>query len=160
MPKEEERKFLFNGTSFDVVSLGTEQSDKISTIKDYYLNEYTRVRYKYDLHCSKPFCYMCTKGSGTMIRDEYEYTLAEVPNISDFKCKPLVKKRYYVLYKGLRYEINVYEDINLILVELEGHYSNSYIESIKPEWLGEEVTEDKKFYNYNLWKQVNECTCV
>lgn len=69
-------------------------------------------------------------------------------------CLPTVihKTRYLVDYKGNIFEVDVFHDANkgLILAEIE-------LESIEqkfelPDWIGEEVTQDKKYYNSFLSK--------
>ena len=50
--------------------------------------------------------------------------------------------------------INVYKDIILALVEVELERADE--EVILPYWCGKEVTNNKKYYNYNLWGEVNK----
>lgn len=68
------------------------------------------------------------------------------------------KIRYLVPYKGYTFEIDVFSGLNegLIIAEIELSHEDEVFE--KPEWLGEEVTGDVKYYNaylsnhpYNSW---------
>ncbi|MBW1899685.1 MAG: adenylate cyclase, partial [Deltaproteobacteria bacterium] len=65
--------------------------------------------------------------------------------------KPLIeKRRYKIKYKGHLWEVDEFfgENKGLILaeVELESEDENLII----PEWIGEEVTGDPKYFNSNL----------
>ncbi|MDN3705584.1 CYTH domain-containing protein [Myroides ceti] len=68
------------------------------------------------------------------------------------------KTRYIVPYRGHTFEIDVFSGLNegLIIAEIELSHEDEIFE--KPEWLGEEVTGDVKYYNaylsnhpYNNW---------
>jgi adenylate cyclase len=67
-------------------------------------------------------------------------------------CLPEIisKTRYIVLFKGHTFEIDVFEGKNngLTLCEIELNEVNEYFE--KPNWLGKEVTGDKRYYNSYL----------
>ncbi|MDO4230038.1 MAG: CYTH domain-containing protein [Capnocytophaga sp.] len=60
---------------------------------------------------------------------------------------PIEKERYIVKYKGFSYEVDVFFGNNegLVLAELELDNENQFFE--KPDWLGEEVTGKKEYYN-------------
>lgn len=60
------------------------------------------------------------------------------------------KIRYLVPYKGYTFEIDVFSGLNegLIIAEIELSHEDEVFE--KPEWLGEEVTGDVKYYNAYL----------
>ncbi|GIZ14847.1 CYTH domain-containing protein [Capnocytophaga catalasegens] len=65
---------------------------------------------------------------------------------------PIEKERYLVEYKGFNYEVDVFFGNNegLILAELELEDENQFFE--KPDWLGDEVTGRKEYYNSFLSK--------
>ncbi len=95
-------------------------------------------------------------------RQEFEYaipladaeqllaTLCDVPHIE--------KTRYHVSYASHLWEIDVFEGSNkgLQLAEIELKDIDETFEI--PDWIGEEVSEDKRYYNhylqknpYNMW---------
>jgi CYTH domain-containing protein len=85
---------------------------------------------------------------------EYEY---EIPGkeaeamLNDLCEKPLIEKmRYKIEFKGLVWEVDEFfgENQGLILAELELESEDQKF--IKPEWIGEEVTGDPKYFNANL----------
>ena len=150
MHKEIERKFLFDG---DIAALANIMVNASSIdIEDYYFNEYTRYRW------IGIKCWVGIKGAGTLIRDEEECMLAVTPDRKEYLPR-LRKKRFKVFYEGHIFEINVYKDIVLALVEVELESADE--EVILPYWCGKEVTNNKKYYNYNLWGEVNgRCSAI
>jgi adenylate cyclase len=65
--------------------------------------------------------------------------------------KPIIeKKRYKIDFKGFVWEVDEFfgENQGLIIAELELESEDQVF--IKPEWIGEEVTGDPKYFNANL----------
>ena len=64
--------------------------------------------------------------------------------------KRIEKIRHRVNYKGKLWEVDVFEGENegLLVAEIELEYENEAFE--KPEWVGEEVTDDLRYYNASL----------
>jgi len=100
-----------------------------------------------------------TKG---ISRPEYEYEIPvqDANEMLENLCeRPLIeKKRYKIMHKGLIWEIDEFmaENRGLILAEVELSDENQEISA--PEWIGEEVSEDSRYYNaclvkhpYNKW---------
>jgi adenylate cyclase len=87
-------------------------------------------------------------------RPEYEYTipLADAEELLDTLClRPLIEKsRYIVEHAGLRWEIDEFEGVNagLVIAEVELADADQCIHL--PEWVGEEVTDDPRYYNASL----------
>lgn len=63
---------------------------------------------------------------------------------------PIQKKRYRVLFSKQLFEVDVFEGANqgLQLAEIELKNSNQKV--LCPDWLGAEVTGDKRYYNAYL----------
>ena len=156
MAKEIERKFLFDGDIDSVLEKCTERY----FIKDFYFNKYARYR-----HCKQSYKfrgewhdYLNTdtiqiKSTGTIVRDEFSFylTCGNIPRPGEF-TPTLDKIRYIYDYEGHKFEINVYENIDLIMIEVE---LESEDEEIKfPDWVGEEVTYNGYYYNKNLYDRV------
>lgn len=89
-------------------------------------------------------------------RNEYEYEipLNEGIEILNSLCsKPIIEKtRYFVHHKQHLWEIDVFSGDNTGLTVAEIELSKVGESFYKPEWIGEEVTEDLKYYNNNLCK--------
>lgn len=87
-------------------------------------------------------------------RSEYEYDipLDEANEMLSTLCdRPYIDKtRYIVHHRGHEWEIDEFhgENQGLIVAELELDSTNESYES--PNWLGEEVTEDTRYYNICL----------
>ena len=99
--------------------------------------------------------YLTVKGisqGATRVEYEYEIPKAEADAMLDNLCeKPLItKKRYKIEFKGFVWEVDEFlgQNQGLIIAELELESENQVF--IKPEWIGEEVTGDPKYFNSNL----------
>lgn len=87
-------------------------------------------------------------------RHEFEYSipLDDAEYMLKQLCKPhlIEKTRHIVMYAGRRWEIDVFEGENrgLEIAELELPSVDSDFEL--PDWAGEEVTDDLRYYNIYL----------
>ena len=83
---------------------------------------------------------------------EYEIPVADAERMLDTLCKrPLIEKVRYVLAVGAHtWEIDVFEGDNagLVVAEIELSYEEEAFE--KPDWVGNEVTDDPRYFNSNL----------
>tara|TARA_B100001142_G_scaffold59154_1_gene58006 strand:+ start:1190 stop:1654 length:465 start_codon:yes stop_codon:yes gene_type:complete len=84
---------------------------------------------------------------------EFEYTipLKDANKMISIADVPFIdKKRHIIHIDSLKWEIDEFLDKNkgLIIAEVELKTENQSI-SI-PNWIGKEVTDDRKYYNYNL----------
>ncbi|MDA7501922.1 CYTH domain-containing protein [Chitinophagales bacterium] len=85
------------------------------------------------------------------VRNEYEYAIPveDAEEMLENLCaKPLIKKhRHFLNFEEHEWVIDEFmgENEGLIVAELE--LNDAEQEFPKPQWLGEEVTEDKRYYN-------------
>jgi adenylate cyclase len=83
---------------------------------------------------------------------EYEIPLHDARHMLDTLArKPLIEKtRYTVEHKGFYWEIDEFHGKNqgLVMAEIELAHAEQAFE--KPAWIGEEVTDDPRYYNANL----------
>jgi len=88
------------------------------------------------------------------VRSEFEY---EIPledarrMLATLAGKSLIEKtRYTVEHKGFFWEIDEFHGKNqgLVMAEIELEHEGQVFE--KPAWIGEEVTDDPRYYNANL----------
>jgi CYTH domain-containing protein len=83
---------------------------------------------------------------------EYEIPVADAERMLDTLCKrPLIEKvRYTVAVAPHTWEIDVFEGENagLVVAEIELRSEDEAFD--KPEWVGDEVTGDPRYFNSNL----------
>ena len=160
MAYEIERKFLVDG---DYKS----KSFKAYPIKQGYLSlsgvSVVRVRLKGEI------AYITVKSSvvsGTLKRNEWEYEIPKDDAEEMLKlCEEgLIDKTRYLVKVGKHvFEVDEFNGDNegLLIAEVELEHEDEHFE--KPEWLGEEVTDNVRYYNsflsihpYNKWNSLNE----
>lgn len=85
---------------------------------------------------------------------EYEIPLDDAMQLLDTLCEPplIEKYRHKIHLNGLVWEVDEFLGINqgLIVAEVELHDSNQAIDL--PQWIGEDVSHDLRYYNANLAK--------
>lgn len=146
MAKEIERKFLIASEAWRGLAPGTTyRQGYLSTVKE----RTVRVRTIDD----KGF--LTIKGITVgATRAEYEYTIptADATEMLDDLCeRPIIEKvRYKISFEGLVWEVDEFLGVNagLIVAEVELTAENQAF--VKPEWAGDEVTGDPRYFNSNL----------
>ncbi|WP_019594242.1 CYTH domain-containing protein [Thioalkalivibrio sp. ALM2T] len=86
-------------------------------------------------------------------RDEYQYDIPvdEAHRLLDTLAGPQVEKtRHWVDVEGWEYEVDVFEGANAGLIVAELELPSSDAEFPRPDWLGEEVSHDPRYYNTEL----------
>lgn len=147
MAIEIERKFLVNSNQWQASVVG--QSD----VRQGYLatGEHSSIRVRIGVQSAELNIKSLTQG---VRRQEYEYPipLDDAEQILDRLCtKPLIEKtRYYVEYAGKLWEVDRFSGANegLVVAEIELACEDEVFD--KPDWVGEEVTEDLRYNNVSL----------
>ena len=95
-------------------------------------------------------------------RTEFQYRIpAKDAEDIIYKCDSIIRKtRYFITdpKTKLEYEVDFFEDKNagLVMAEIEFVDYNAYyryknnMSEFKPKWLGQNVTDDERYYNDNL----------
>jgi CYTH domain-containing protein len=146
MAVEIERKFLVQGDSWRQLASG--------------------VTYRQGYLTSAPGCtvrvrvageqgYITIKGATAGIsRAEYEYAipLSDATELLDTLChRPLIEKTRYRIPQGpIVWEVDEFagENQGLIVAEVELSDAEQIVDL--PEWIGEEVSDDPRYFNANL----------
>ena len=146
MAIEIERKFLVKEKPFSIAK----RSLKIN--QGYIINEKSkviRVREKGDDY------FLTIKGNNIGIsRLEYDFPISkeDAKELIFHFCKTTLieKTRHYIEHKGHTWEVDEFHGKNngLIVAEIELESEDEKFEI--PDWVGEEVTQDDKYYNMNL----------
>lgn len=148
MAKEIERKFLVKNEDFKKQAQGTMyRQGYLNSIKE----RTVRVRTVGDK------AFMTVKGITVgATRAEYEY---EIPfndcneMLDNLAEKPIIEKKRYKIPQGeFTWEIDEFfgENQGLVVAEIELQSEDQKFD--KPDWVGEEVTGDPKYFNSNLIK--------
>jgi CYTH domain-containing protein len=146
---EIERKFLLKNDNWKKLV------SKSIHIKQGYISTNPLSVVRIRITDSKAFLTLKSKGSG-ISRPEYEYEIPtqDAEEMYNLFCTEsgLVKIRHIVEYKCHKFEIDEFEGRlkGLIFAEVEINSENEKIDF--PEWIGEEVTGNPKYFNSNLVK--------
>lgn len=149
MPVEIERKFLLANADW------RDQVSRYYRIRQGYLGKIDKASVRVRIQDDRANLNIKSATLG-MRRMEYEYEipLAEAEEMLEhLSGKPQIDKtRYIVEQAGHTWEIDEFYGDNegLLVAEVELSSEDETFE--KPAWLGEEVTEDPRYYNVNLAK--------
>lgn len=152
MAKETERKFIAAGDFRPFVQ-------KTARIVQGYLNSAPERTVRVRIRDDKG--YLTIKGlpdSSGMSRFEWEKEIS-LPEAEELMrlCEPGIidKNRHIIEYGGHIFEVDEFfgENAGLIIAEIELSSEDEAFE--KPQWLGQEVTGDPRYYNSALMK----CPC-
>jgi adenylate cyclase len=145
MPTEIERKFLVKGEEWKIATGTIYRQGYIATKR----NTTVRVRLAGNQG------YLTIKGATQGIsRAEYEYPIPaeDAQEMLDNLCEPplIEKTRYKITVGDLVWEVDEFagENQGLIVAEVELKDANQKINL--PEWIGQEVSDDPRYYNANL----------
>lgn len=146
MAAEIERKFLVKDDSWRGLGEGSHyRQGYLSTQPD----RTVRVR----VAAGKGFLTIKGRTVGAT-RAEYEYAipLQDADAMLDELCeRPLIEKtRYRIGYQGQIWEVDEFEGENAGLVVAEVELATADQVVALPDWVGEEVTTDPRYYNANL----------
>lgn len=145
MAREIERKFLVRGDDW--------RSGQSALYRQGYLNtdKHRTVR----VRVTGDSAFLTIKGITTgATRQEFEYPIPvrDADEMLNGLCeKPLIeKRRYRVPHDNLTWEVDEFlgENEGLVVAEVELASEDQAFE--KPDWIGEEVTSDPRYYNANL----------
>ena len=93
------------------------------------------------------------KSGTTRFEWEKNIPLKEAKELMNLCEKGIIEKiRHYHTFEGNVFEIDEFLGTNKGLIVAEIELSDKSQEFLKPDYLGEEVTNDKRYYNSNLSK--------
>ena len=146
MAKEIERKFLVAGEAWRQLATGTVyRQGYLSTVKE----RTVRVRTIDDKG------YLTVKGlttGSTRVEHEYEIPVDDANEMLDDLCEqPIIEKtRYEISHGGLTWEVDEFGGVNQGLIVAEVELDSEEQTFVKPDWIGEEIADDPRYYNSNL----------
>ena len=146
MGVEIERKFLINSTEW------RKRVSKATELKQGYLNSHSErtVRIRTNGEIGKITIKGKTEG---FTRKEYEYEIPvqDAEDLLKLCEEPIIEKiRHIVVHKNKTWEVDEFDGLNqgLVVAEIELENENEIVEL--PDWIGEEVTDEPRYYNSNL----------
>jgi CYTH domain-containing protein len=146
MAKEIERKFLVKDDTWRNAKGIKFRQGYLSSVKE----RTVRIRTREDKG------YLTIKGiavGATRMEFEYEIPREDADILLDLCEQPLIEKnRYTIEQGGFIWEVDEFfgENLGLIVAEIELQSEDQ--EFPRPVWVGEEVTEDPRYFNSNLIK--------
>ena len=146
--EEIERKFLVESTDF------IKESTINNRIVQGYLNSNPERTVRVRIKGNKGFLTIKGKGNEngtTRFEWEKEISLSEAEALLQLCESGIIDKIRYEIPLGKHtFEVDVFsgENQGLIIAEVELTFENEFFE--QPNWLGKEVTGDKKYYNSHL----------
>ncbi|MEL6345039.1 MAG: CYTH domain-containing protein [Myxococcota bacterium] len=148
MGKEIERKFLVSADHWREGATGTHfQQGYLTTDPD------RTVRVRIAGEKAK----LTIKGRSVgATRAEFEYPIpVEDAQQLLAMCTPpnIEKTRYKIQHEGYTWEVDVFEGVNAGLIVAEVELQSEEEQPPIPDWIGAEVTEDRRYYNANLIAQ-------
>ena len=147
MAKEIERKFL--------VKAGAWRNEKGTQYRQGYLN--TKKERVVRVRTIDDKGFLTIKGltvGASRLEFEYEIPRQDADRLLDLCEKPLIEKRRYKVVEGeFVWEIDEFfgENQGLIVAEVELESEDQQFP--RPDWVGEEVTGDPRYFNSNLIKK-------
>ncbi|NIK70659.1 MULTISPECIES: CYTH domain-containing protein [unclassified Paenibacillus] len=96
------------------------------------------------------------KGFGIK-REEVEYEINEglyEQVVKAFGAVALTKNRITAEWNGIGIEIDIYDQIQLTVLEVEFDSEEAAHSFEAPEWFGEDISSSKEYSNKTVWKQL------
>lgn len=163
MSLEIERKFLLPEISESLVHEGKLQFRSEHRIEQTYLaldtDQELRVRRIIDLETNEmSFTHTFKKGNG-LAREEIEYSISEAiydQIIQAFDAIPLTKNRITAVWEDMVVEIDCYDQVDLIVVEVEFDSLEEANAFVAPEWFGKDISSEKQYSNKKVWIELQE----
>jgi adenylate cyclase len=146
MGLEIERKFLLKNTDWK------SEADEGTLIKQGYLNSHIERTVRVRISNNKGEITIKGK-TNNLTRKEFEYQIPLEEAISLIKLceQPIIEKTRFLIKQGnLKWEIDEFEGDNKGLIVAEIELENESQNFDKPDWIGQEVSQDAKYYNSSL----------
>ncbi len=147
MATEIEHKFLLTGDGWKAHIVRSEQ------YKQGYLANNDRCSVRVRIAGDQAWLNIKSATLGTC-RSEFDYPVPadDAEQILETLCaRPFIEKtRYFVAHAGHLWEIDVFAGDNEGLMVAEIELSSEGEDFVRPEWVGEDVSHDRRYYNSAL----------
>ena len=163
MALEIERKFLLPEYPEQLINDGEIKIMTSQNIDQTYLaidgGQELRVRKITDLDSGEVTYTHTFKNGKGISREEIEYFISEGlynQMIEAVNAVPLIKKRLTGIWNGTTIEIDVYNQLELSVLEVEFDSLEEAESFNAPEWFGEDVSTERKYSNKTVWKELQD----
>nr|WP_306812746.1 CYTH domain-containing protein [Paenibacillus soyae] len=158
---EIERKFLLEHYPESLIETGELAVKSEQRIEQTYLamddNEELRIRRIEDLATGDvSYTHTFKRGNG-LVREEVEYAISESiysQVAAAFGFTPLTKNRVTADWYGRTIEIDIYDQVQLTVLEVEFASLEEANAFAAPSWFGEDISSQKRYSNKTVWKQL------
>jgi CYTH domain-containing protein len=144
MAEEIERKFLVTGDGWRAATGSVFRQGYLSTVRE----RTVRIRLVGDRG------FLTVKGVTVgATRAEFEYPIPadDAAELLDLCEQPIIHKtRHAVEHDGLTWEVDEFHGVNEGLVVAEVELESEEQQIALPDWVGDEVTDDPRYFNANL----------
>lgn len=150
MPREIERKFLVRGDGWRQAA-----GDGIDMVQGY-LGESAECSVRVRLAGASAELNLKSRGAGrSRLEFEYPVPAGDARHMLEVLCggRIVEKRRHHVLHAGHLWEVDEFAGANAGLVVAEIELDDEEAGFPRPDWLGEEVTDDARYYNLALAEQ-------
>jgi len=165
MAIEIERKFLLKQSPQQLAAAGYITLLSEQRIEQTYLamdsNEEIRVRKIMDMSTKQTsYTHTFKRGNG-LVREEIEYEISESiygQMMKAFGYIPLTKNRITAKFGDHTVEIDIYDQIQLAVLELEFSSLEEAESYEAPEWFGADISSEKQYSNKKVWRELQAGT--
>ncbi len=148
MAIEIERKFLIQGDGWRELALGT-------VYRQGYLASGSERTVRVRIAGNSAYLTIKSASVGISRAEfEYEIPIADAAQMLDTLCdRPLIEKtRYKILHEGILWEVDEFSGENQGLIVAEVELTDPDRAFALPDWIGQEVSDDPRYFNSNLVK--------
>ncbi|RAP73450.1 CYTH domain-containing protein [Paenibacillus montanisoli] len=161
MGLEIERKFLLTENVEELIRNGELTVQTEQRIEQTYLAidgaQELRVRRIVDLATDRvTFTHTFKNGHG-LAREEVEYEISQglYEQVAQaFGAIPLTKNRITAQWSGRIVEIDIYDQIQLTVLEVEFDSEDAALTFEPPAWFGRDISTEKQYSNKKVWREL------
>lgn len=161
MALEIEKKYLLAVEPAVLIKEGVLSAHKEQLIEQTYLaideTQELRVRRIRELGNGEVTYTHTFKNGNGLVREEVEYEITAgiyEQMVNAFGFLPLTKKRITAVWNGRVVEIDIYDQLELSVVEVEFSSVDEANAFQAPDWFGEDISSQKQYSNKTVWKQL------
>lgn len=163
MSLEIERKFLLPAYPQALIESGQIMLKSEERIEQTYLalagDQELRVRKIKDMSTGEiTYTHTFKKGHG-LLREEVEYAISAgiyEQMMEIHQAIPLTKNRITAIWSGRTIELDLYDQIQLMVLEVEFATEEEALQFEPPDWFGPDISTNKEYSNKKVWRELQE----